>query len=175
MPTWVVILIIAAVVVLLLLALFFFRQRTARQRHLKERFGPEYDRAVEAHDSRAQAERDLTRREERHERLELRPLPPATRDRYAQEWTRIQERFVDAPDRTVEEADRLVTALMAERGYPTEGYEQRIRDLSVEHAQTLDHYRVAHEISVRNSRREASTEDQRRALVHYRELFAELL
>jgi hypothetical protein len=47
--------------------------------------------------------------------------------------------------------------------------------LSVEHAKTLEHYRDAHEISRRSERGEATTEDLRQALVHYRVLFADLL
>jgi hypothetical protein len=68
-----------------------------------------------------------------------------------------------------------VTALMAERGYPTEGYEQQLADLSVEHANTLDHYRAAHDVSGRAAGGNATTEDLRQAMVHYRALFEELL
>jgi hypothetical protein len=64
---------------------------------------------------------------------------------------------------------------MAERGYPTEDFEQRLSDLSVGHASTLDHYRKAHDISGRATRKAASTEELRQAMVHYRSLFEELL
>jgi hypothetical protein len=33
---------------------------------------------------------------------------------------------VDTPAETLTEADRLVTTVMAERGYPTEDYDQRL-------------------------------------------------
>ncbi|MBY8853382.1 hypothetical protein K7G98_36185, partial [Saccharothrix sp. MB29] len=97
------------------------------------------------------------------------------RDTYARNWTAIQEQFVDEPSAAVGQADRLVTDLMAERGYPTEGYEKRVSLLSVEHANTLGHYRDAHEIRQRQDRGEASTEDLRNAMVHYRTLFEDLL
>jgi hypothetical protein len=146
-----------------------------RRRQLKEKFGPEYERAVETHEDRSAAERELRDRERRHAELEIRPLEPEARERYAQQWAQVQERFVDDPETTVTEADELVTALMAERGYPTEGYEQQLADLSIEHSRTLDHYRAAHETRQRVGGDGASTEDLREAMVHYRTLFEDLL
>jgi len=146
-----------------------------RRRALRQRFGPEYDRVVESTEDRRAAERELRERERRHAELELRPLDPASRERYSASWDEIQVRFVDAPDQAVGEADELVTRLIAERGYPTGDYDDQLAHLSVEHARTLDHYRQAHEINGRNSRGEATTEQLRQALVHYRALFADLL
>lgn len=149
----------------------FFLQR----KRLRTKFGPEYERALARNDNRMAAERELVEREREHSKLELRPLTPVTRESYARNWTRIQEQFVDAPSTAVTQADRLVTDLMAERGYPTEGYERQASLLSVEHADTLDHYHEAHAISERQGRGEASTEDLRTAMVHYRTLFQDLL
>lgn len=168
-----IVIIVAVVVVLALVALAMWTM--ARRRHLRERFGPEYERTVEAKHSRGAAARDLRAREERHETLEIRPLPSTVRDRYARDWTSVQEHFVDSPDQAVGEADRLVTTLMSERGYPTDSYEQQKRDLSVEHSRTLEHYRIAHEINARAGGRDTSTEELRSAMVHYRALFEELL
>jgi hypothetical protein len=165
---------LVVVVVVLVLAVLIARP-FVRRRRLQQRFGPEYQRAVERHDTRADAERDLMDREKRHNQLELRPLPTEVRDRYAQQWTGVQAQFVDAPERTVADADRLVTALMAERGYPTEGYQQQAADLSVEHASTIEHYHAAHDARERIGDGGASTEDLREAMVHYRVLFTELL
>jgi len=164
---------VAAVVVVALAALAL--RTMIRRRHLQEQFGPEYERTVEAGSSRRAAEHDLSAREQRHEDLEIRPLPLAVRDRYVRDWTNVQEHFVDGPDQAVGEADQLVTTLMSERGYPTEGYEQQKRDLSVEHARTLEHYRVAHDINGRVGSRDTSTEELRSEMVHYRALFEELL
>jgi len=146
-----------------------------RRRRLRQRFGPEYDRLVAERDSRRQAEAELTEREKRVKGLDIRPLAPEARARYAGEWAAIQERFVDAPQQSVAEAQRLVMAVMGERGYPTEGADQVLADLSVEHARTLDHYRSAHEISQRAADDLASTEDLRHAMIEYRALFQDLL
>ncbi|WP_202638040.1 hypothetical protein [Bailinhaonella thermotolerans] len=148
----------------------------SRRRRLQQRFGPEYDRAVKTAGGRREAEAELSARERRFEKLDIRDLSPEETTRYSGEWTAIQERFVDAPEQAVAEADRLVTQVMADRGYPTDsGHRQRIADLSVGHAKTLGDYRAAHEISERSAKGEASTEDLRQAMIHYRELFADLL
>ncbi|MFD8588563.1 hypothetical protein ACFV1B_03230 [Streptomyces sp. NPDC059637] len=171
--TLVTVVVVVLVVLAALAAVAFVRRRNRRRLH--ERFGPEYERTVEAHDDRRRAEHELREREKRHDALDIRPLRPETRDRYAREWTRVQEEFVDRPDGAVHEADRLVTALMGERGYPTEGFEQQVRDLSVEHGRTLEHYRAAHEVNGRSTSGRATTEELRGAMVHYRALFDELL
>ncbi|MBF8186860.1 hypothetical protein ITP53_14135 [Nonomuraea sp. K274] len=170
--TWVAVVVVAVVAVAAVYVVF---QRQQRRAHLRERFGPEYERIVAEHENRRDAEQELLDREQRHSELDIRPLPEESRDIYANRWTEVQERFVDAPGFAVTEADQLVTAVMAERGYPTEGFEQRLSDLSVGHAATLDHYRAAHEISGRAAKKEASTEELRQAMVHYRALFDELL
>ncbi|MBV9025643.1 MAG: hypothetical protein JO362_18055 [Streptomycetaceae bacterium] len=146
-----------------------------RRRHLRKRFGPEYERTVEDADSRMAAERELSAREKRHDSLGIKPLPKTLRDRYARDWTDVQEEFVDRPEDAVHDADRLVTSLMHQRGYPTEGFEQRLKDLSVEHGRTLEHYRAAHEIDALSTQHKATTEQLRGAMVHYRALFDELL
>lgn len=171
-----VVIIVIVVIVVFVGVGAFVAARLSRTRRLRGRFGPEYERSLQEADSRGDAEAELLEREQRHEELEIRPLDPASRERYGAQWLAIQERFVDAPARSVHDADLLVTELMNERGYPTEeGFGQRLADLSVEHAGTLDHYRAAHEISARVGTDEAETEEMRRALVHYRALFADLL
>ncbi|SDJ84457.1 hypothetical protein [Nonomuraea jiangxiensis] len=166
---------VVVVVVVAVAVIGYIGLRQQRRNHLRERFGPEYERIVAERDNRREAEQELLEREQRHAELDIRPLTAESRDTYAQRWTEVQERFVDAPAFAVTEADQLVTAVMAERGYPTENFEQRLSDLSVGHAETLDHYRTAHEISGRAARDESSTEELRQAMVHYRALFEELL
>ncbi|MER5599960.1 hypothetical protein [Streptomyces sp. NPDC002265] len=174
MPTGTLLAIIVAVVVVVVLAAMTvsFMQR---RRHLRERFGPEYDRTVEESDSRRAAEHELQDREKRHDSLEITPLAPGSRDRYTREWSTVQGEFVDRPVDAVHDADRLVTSLMRERGYPTEGFEQQMKDLSVEHGRTLDHYRAAHDVENLSNGSQATTEQLRGAMVHYRALFEELL
>lgn len=166
-------LILALLAVLVLVGWLVMRQRRSAQ--LQQRFGPEYDRTVEERGGRRPAEAELREREQRHAQLDIRPLPEERRREYARAWTAAQARFVDEPQEAVAEADALVTKVMSERGYPTEGFEQQAADLSVEHTRTLDHYREAHEISEASRENRATTEQLRRAMVHYRELFAELL
>jgi hypothetical protein len=146
-----------------------------RRRELQRRFGPEYDRAVENHESRLAADRELINRERQHAKLTLRDLEPEARARYAQQWREVQAQFVTDPAAAVVAGDELVTRLVADRGYPTEDYEEQLAVLSVEHARPLAHYRDAHEIFQRGQRGEASTEELRQALVHYRALLADLL
>ncbi|WP_433323700.1 hypothetical protein [Spirillospora sp. CA-294931] len=174
MSTVIMVVIIVAIVALIAGAGYVMWTR-ARSGKLRKQFGPEYDRAVERHGNRSAAERELRSRQERHQELELRELDPRQRELYREQWTHVQEQFVDAPEAAVEQGDRLVAAVMGERGYPTRGYEDRVAHLSVEHGRTLDHYRRGHEISVRASRKEAGTEDLRQAMVHYRALFEDLL
>jgi hypothetical protein len=171
--TLMVVLVVAAVV--LVAAFGYVLANRARTQRLRRRFGPEYDRAVERHGTRAAAERELMSRRKRHAELELRELDPRQRERYREQWTAVQEEFVDRPAEAVEQAGRLVTVVMGERGYPTRDFDEQVETLSVEHARTLDHYRRGHEISERAARREAGTEELRQAMVHYRALFEELL
>jgi hypothetical protein len=166
---------ITVIVLVVIAALGYGIWFVTRRRALQNRFGPEYDRAVADGDSRLAAERELRERERRHAELELKELDPAARARYAGKWEEIQARFLDDPAGAVRDADALVTELVAERGYPTGDYEEHLAHLSVEHAQTLGHYRDAHEINRVNQRGQASTEQLRQALMHYRILFAELV
>jgi hypothetical protein len=174
MPTWGWVLIAIGAVVLLA-ALAWSGVTARRRKELRQRFGSEYDHTVADAPSRREAESELAEREKRREELEIRPLEPEARDRYAEEWRGAQERFVDDPEQAVGEADRLIQQVMRERGYPVDDFEQRAADLSVDHPEVISNYRAAHGISIANERGKASTEDLRTAMVHYRELFTELL
>ncbi|GAA2636361.1 hypothetical protein GCM10010399_81610 [Dactylosporangium fulvum] len=170
-----VVVVIAVVVVLVVVAVVLGLWQGRRRSALQRRFGPEYERAVSGTGSRRTAERELRERERHHAELPLRDLDPHQRLRYASQWEETQAHFVDQPETATREADQLVTQVMSDRGYPVEDFERRLSDLSVEHASTLEHYRDAHEINLANERGQASTEQLRQALVHYRVLFAELL
>jgi hypothetical protein len=171
-PTQVVVIVVAAIVGVAIAAGIW---AVARRASLRRQFGPEYDQVVADRESRGEAERELRERTRRHAELTLTPLSQEARQRYATTWADIQARFVDTPNDSVGAADELVTRLIAERGYPTGNYDERLATLSVEHARTLAHYRAAHEIRLRDVRGEAGTEELRQALVHYRALFADLL
>jgi hypothetical protein len=171
MSTGEIIAIVVVVVILLGGAIVFLLPKMRSQR-LRRTFGPEYDHAVEHHDSRRAAEQELADRKQRHARYTLRPLTAETKARYEESWHRVQERFIEAPADSVAAADRLVNGLVAELGYPSEGYERQVADLSVRHPHAVRHYRTAHDVrSVEN----ASTDDLRTALIGYREVFQDLL
>ncbi|MDG4841247.1 hypothetical protein O7631_32410 [Micromonospora sp. WMMD967] len=172
-PTQVIVIVLVVLVVVAALAVAV--RSLGRRRALRDRFGPEYDRVVAEQDSRSAAERELRDRERRHAELSLTPLSPESRARYSAAWEELQVRFIDSPGETVGDADELVTRLVEERGYPTGDFSDQIAHLSVEHARTLTNYRDAHDIHLRNTRGEASTEELRQAVVHYRALFADLL
>lgn len=167
--------VITVLVVLVVLAAAAVIVFTARRAALRRRFGPEYDRAVADNNGRLAGERDLRARQRRHAELELRPLGEAARQQFTQQWQAVQTKFVTDPAAAVVAGDDLVTRLMAQRGYPTKGYEDQLSYLSVDHARTLEHYRDAHDIYLRGQRGQASTEELRQALVHYRAIFADLL
>jgi hypothetical protein len=169
--------VIVVVLVLIAAAAVLFALRERRSRQLQEGFGPEYDRTLREHgEDRRAAERELVEREERHARLDIRELAPEDRDAYAERWRHTQRRFVDEPAGAVGEADGLVREVMHARGYPVDSdFERRAADVSVEHPDVVDHYRAAHEISVRATRDQTRTEDLRQAMVHFRALFDELL
>jgi len=177
MSTGLIIAIVVVVLLLLVAGVVAARMgaRKRRSKQLKDRFGPEYDRAVERHGDRREAESKLEERQERREGLEIRQLEPEQQERFSEEWRRVQGRFVDAPQEAVRESDHLVKEVMRQRGYPIEDFEQRADDISVDHPHVVDNYRSAGRIAERNERGEASTEDLRQATVHYRALFEELL
>ena len=171
--TILVILIVAVLVVAVIVgAMQMQRRRSAR---LQDRFGPEYQQVVADVGSRRAGESELADREERREALDIRPLDADARGQYSAAWQDVQARFVDSPNDAVGEADRLVHQVMRERGYPMDDFDQRAADISVDHAGVVSDYRAAHDISERNDAGQASTEDLRLAMVHYRALFQDLL
>lgn len=170
--TWV---IVAAVVVIAALAVAWLYAQRRRRAVLRERFGPEYDRTVQAVGTTGRAEAVLEDRAARVARYHIRELTPEESRRFSEAWQAVQAKFVDDPSGATTEADALVTQVMTARGYPMAEWDRRVEDLTVDHANVVHHYRAAREIAERHARRAASTEDLRQALVHYRELFADLL
>ena len=174
MPMWAWIIIVAAAV-LVVVAVAAIYTRSRKTRGLQEQFGSEYDRTVDERGGRRDAERELMERTKQRERLDIIPLSDDARDRYADSWRTVQNQFVDDPSGAVHEADRLVTEVMRERGYPIDDFEQRAADISVDHPDVVENYRAGHDLYVKEERGDAGTEDLRQAFVHYRALFAELL
>jgi hypothetical protein len=168
--------VIAAVVVVVVVALVaWLGMRRHRTQRLEQLFGPEYDRTVGALGERAKAEKELEARAKRVEELHLHPLAPAQRDGFQGRWLTTQAGFVDSPPAAVAQADELVAEVMRARGYPVAEFEQQAADLSVDHPRFVDNYRRAHALAGTARDGQASTEDLRQAMVHYRELFEDLL
>src|ERR1700720_2900968 len=169
--------IVAGVLVIALLALaaWLFSQRKKQSERLQQRFGPEYGRTVGELGGRTKAESELKAREKRVEHLTITPLAPAEAARFSQAWSALQGRFVDNPKGVAVQADQLVRELMLQRGYPMSDFERRAADISVDHPAVVENYRAAQSIAVRDERGEADTEELRKAVVHYRTLFDELL
>ena len=168
-------LVVLAVIAVAVIALFVARSSRRRHAGLKERFGPEYERAIEEHGSVAKAERELAAREKRVQHLKLKALSEEDRARYDADWSQVQTRFVDDPSGAVQEADELIKKVMLARGYSAEHFDQRVADLSVEHPTVVHHYRAARVLAEANREGRANTEELRQAFVHYRALFASLL
>lgn len=167
-------LIVVAVVAVLAVAGWWFYQRRQSQ-YLRSRFGSEYDHEVEEKGSRRKAEAELAEREKRVKKLHVRPLERGAREGFKHRWTEVQARFVDDPPGAVAEADDLLGEVMRTRGYPVNDFEERAADISVDHPDVVKHYRAGHDIAVRHERGEASTEELRQAMIHYRALFDELV
>jgi hypothetical protein len=168
--------ILAAVIVIALVViagwLMYQKQQSDR---LSKRFGPEYDHTVKTLGDRAKAEAELRSREKRAELMNIVPLAPADAQRFSLAWKALQSRFVDNPKGVLTEADLLVRELMEKRGYPMGDFESRAADISVHHPEVVNHYRAAQAIALRDQRGEADTEEMRKAVVHYRALFQDLL
>ena len=171
--TWIVIGLVAAIV-LAAIAAYLLHQRRQTQR-LEQRFGPEYGLAVMELGSRTKAEVELKTREKRVEHLNIAALMPAEATRFKQAWNELQGNFVDNPKGVVVRADHLVRELLLKRGYPMGDFERRAADISVDHPDVVNNYRAAQAIAARNQRGEADTEELRKAVMHYRALFDELL
>src|SRR5882757_1192542 len=160
---------LVAIAIVVIVALLVERKR--RSDHLKQQFGPEYDRAIKQHGDARHAEPVLLEREKRVEKFSLHPLAPSERERYAAEWATVQRRFVDDPSTAVTEAEKLVTAVMSARGYPMGDFEQRAADISVHYPTVVQNYRSAREITLRHAQGQSSTEDLRQSMVYFRSLF----
>jgi hypothetical protein len=171
------VIVLAAVLIVItaVLVWLYVRNRRRTTASLRQKFGSEYDRAVLAHGSERKAESKLEDREKRVEKLKIRDLGPTEHERYSKQWEAVQSRFVDSPKGAVAEADDLVSSVMKTRGYPITDFDQRAADVSVDHPRVVENYRSAHEIALRLGKDQATTEDLRTAMIHYRSLFEELV
>lgn len=171
-PIALIIIVVAALAIIVGLVLYIRKERTTK---LRSKFGPEYDKAIDAHGNRAHAESELERRAERVSKFDIHPLSASECSRFADDWKREQSLFVDDPRAAVQHAHTLVQEVMKRRGYPVGDFEQNAADLSVDHAVVVENYRQAHEIALRDERGLGTTEDLRKAMISYHTLFQDLL
>jgi len=173
-PTIAIMLAVIVVAIIVVGATLVYQRRKSRA--LKSRFGPEYARAIEAQGGAVSpAEAELQARTRRVDAFHIHPLTAVDRDHYVESWRWLQTNFVDNPKVAVTRADELLGQVMTARGYPVANFDQASADLSVNHPIVVENYRSAHEIAVRLERGDASTEDLRQAMIHYRRLFDELV
>jgi FtsZ-interacting cell division protein ZipA len=173
--TTVIVVVVVVIVLALLVVGGLALARRRRTQKLREQFGTEYDRVLEQSSNRKEAEKTLSARQDRHDELELRSLDKQSVDRYRDDWKQIQRSFVDDPGSAVEQADGLVTAIMRDRGYPVDDFEQRAADVSVSHPGVVEHYREARRVRDAHRGGTAGTEDMRAAVTSYRDLVESLL
>jgi len=164
--------ILAGVLVLLSVAV---RALLKRRRHqeLVRRFGDEYSLLAQELGTDA-ADRELAARETRVRKLAIRPLSRRQRAGVSDQWLKVQAMFVDNPWGAVRSATTLIKTVMQERGYPSTDFEQRLVDLSVNHANIVQHYRAARTLSETDPNEPGTTESLRQAMVHYRAIVEEL-
>jgi hypothetical protein len=156
------------------LALVFSgRKRSSKQ--LQERFGPEYDHAVQTLGDEKKAKTELDERQKHVDALKIRSLTSEERARYLVDWAAVQSKFVDEPGHAIVDADRLIMEVMQTRAYPVADFEQRAADISVNYPDLVTNYRAARVIALKNEQHQADTEELRQAMIYYRSLFEELL
>ncbi|MBV9448347.1 MAG: hypothetical protein JO345_20880 [Streptosporangiaceae bacterium] len=162
--------VIAIIVVVAAAAVIVQEVRRAR---LRRQLGPEYTRLAKELGSNRKAEIELVARRRRAAKLDIRPLTEEQQSAFTNDWTAVQERFVDAPAESVQDARAVVEQAMRERGYPSADPEEAVVALSVHNGRQLSHYRRSLDISGRIEA--ASTEELREAILGFREVLSGLL
>ncbi|HEY7334832.1 MAG TPA: hypothetical protein VH639_08105 [Bryobacteraceae bacterium] len=165
-----------AIIVVIVIIVFVALWQRDRSRKLRAKFGPEYDRLVQQErGDKRRAEAILMDRQRRVGKLNIQRLSPEAANRFAGEWRMVQETFVDDPRGAVSRADMLVNEALQARGYPMGDFEQRAADISVEHPGVVENYRIAHDVAAHAQSGHATTEDLRKAMQRYRNLFEDIL
>ena len=177
--TLVIIVVVAVVIVVAALVAFFVsrRRRTQqeRQERAREAYGPEYERTVQERGSEREAEKELRERRERLED-EVRPLSEESRKHYDERWQGVERTFVDDPWASLEEADRVVADILAERNFPTDSRQEASRGVGVMHPQVVEDFREAQRVhrDATGSEGAAGLEEMRRAIQMYRSVYERL-
>jgi hypothetical protein len=172
-PTVIIVGALVLLVVVGLIGMAMSRQR--RSKRLQDQFGPEYERTLKKLGDKREAESDLEERLAHVNTLNIRPLTAEEVNRYALQWQDVQREFVDEPLLSLQKGDRLIREVMKARGYPVEDFEQRVADISVHYPELVANYRGMHRIAIKESPESTSTEEIRKAMIHGRALFENLI
>ena len=148
------------------------RQRTKK---LQEKFGPEYEHTLHELGDQRQAEHELVARLDHVKALDIRPLTEAEINSFTSQWRATQAAFVDEPLAAMQKADQLIRKVMEVKGYPVEDFEQQVADISVDYPDLVMDYRGLHLMAVKGREEKVNTEEMRRAMVHGRDLFENLM
>jgi len=174
-PTTSTIIVVAIVFLIIGAVLGIQLYRRQRTKILRERFGPEYERLVNEVGDQRQAENVLESRLNHVKSLEIHPLSAEQVDHFTEEWKATQAQFVDEPLAALQRANRLIKEVMNAKGYPVDDFEQRAADISVDYPDLVADYRGMHAIAVKGDNEKVSTEEVRRAMIHGRALFENLM
>jgi len=169
----IIIVVLVLVIIGGILALVFARR--SRSKRLQDKFGSEYDHTVQIMGDEKKAQIELGERQKHVEALDIRPLSESERQHFLAEWAAVQSKFVDEPGQAIVIADHLIVEVMQIRAYPVSDFEQRAADISVNYPALVSNYRAARAIAMKNEQHDASTEELRQAMIHYRSLFEELV
>jgi hypothetical protein len=177
MDTTTILLIVIPIAIALIVGGFFGvvivrRQRTKK---LQQKFGPEYEHTLSELGDQRQAEHELAARLDHVKALDIRPLTLAEVDGFTSQWRATQAAFVDEPLTAMQKADQLIRKVMEVKGYPVEDFEQQVADISVDYPDLVMDYRGLHLIAVKGSEEGVSTEEMRKAMIHGRALFENLM
>ena len=171
---WIVIAIVVALAVAVAIAAYIARKNQTKR--LQERFGSEYDRTVSTRGEQRSAEKELVERERKREQLDIVPLTPEARDKYAESWRRCP----DALRRRPAGCGRRRRPARDGRPAGTRLPDRRVRPACRRHlgrpsGRGRELSRGARDLPEQQQNGGGGTEDLRQAFVHYRALFEELL
>ena len=177
----VIVLLAVAVLAALLVAFFVFRRRQGqrdqqeRQERARQEYGPEYERLVEERGSEREAERELRERRERVEG-EVRPLSEESLRGYEERWQRVERTFVDDPNSSLDEADRVVEEILVERNFPTDSRQSATEGIGVMHPGVVEDFREAQRTyrGATGSEGGVDLEEMRLAIQKYRSVYERL-
>ncbi len=162
-------------------AVAFFAFAHYRRGNAREEFGPEFERVARERGSEKEAEQELRARREKVE-SRIRPLSEDGRRRYREEWEMVERTFVDNPHLALDQADRVVTDILAERNFPTESRQEAAEAVGVTHSRVVEDFREAQRIhaDATHSGEGQRTEDEsmegmRRAIQKYRSVYERLV